>query len=170
MDNLSIRERTLVLLAVSTGLRQSEIFGLKWEDIDFTQGNMSVTRSIVYGVVGPWRAGHSGSESRELSGISDKYTKGCKFVSFCTLAGFMKMSVKSLFRMAGTTRLELATSAVTSPSIPAITFCSKQKVRTWVRLQSRFFPARKNTVRPNSRGYLPQRRFWTAVLLSDQPT
>ena len=52
VDNLSIRERTLVLLAASTGLRQSEIFGLKWEDIDFTQGNMSVTRSIVYGVVG----------------------------------------------------------------------------------------------------------------------
>lgn len=53
LDNLSIRERTLVLLAASTGLRQSEMFGLKWEDIDFTQGNMSVTRSIVYGVVGP---------------------------------------------------------------------------------------------------------------------
>jgi hypothetical protein len=34
-------------------------------------------------------------------------------VSFCTLAGFMEVSVKSLFRMAGTTRLELATSAVT---------------------------------------------------------
>ena len=30
LDNLSIRERTLVLLAVSTGLRQSELFGLKW--------------------------------------------------------------------------------------------------------------------------------------------
>jgi integrase len=29
------------------------MFGLKWEDIDLTQGNMSVTRSIVYGVVGP---------------------------------------------------------------------------------------------------------------------
>ena len=53
VDNLSIRERTLVLLAVSTGLRQSEMFGLKWEDIDLTQGNMSVTRSIVYGVGGP---------------------------------------------------------------------------------------------------------------------
>jgi integrase len=52
VDNLSIRERTLVLLAASTGLRQSEMFGLKWEDIDFTQGNMSVTRSSVYGVVG----------------------------------------------------------------------------------------------------------------------
>lgn len=53
VDNLSIRERTLVLLAVSTGLRQSELFGLKWGDIDFVQGTMNVTRSIVYGVVGP---------------------------------------------------------------------------------------------------------------------
>ena len=53
VDNLSIRERTLVLLAVSTGLRQSELFGLKWGDIDFAQGTMNVTRSIVYGVVGP---------------------------------------------------------------------------------------------------------------------
>src|SRR6202521_3503377 len=53
LDNLSIRERTLVLLAVSTGLRQSELFGLKWGDIDFVRGTMSVTRSIVYGVVGP---------------------------------------------------------------------------------------------------------------------
>jgi integrase len=53
VDNLHIRERTLVLLAVSTGLRQSELFGLKWGDIDFAQGTMNVTRSIVYGVVGP---------------------------------------------------------------------------------------------------------------------
>jgi integrase len=53
IDGLALRERTLVLLAASTGLRQSEMFGLKWGDIDFGQGTMSVTRSIVYGVVGP---------------------------------------------------------------------------------------------------------------------
>jgi integrase len=53
VDHLDIRERTLVLLAASTGLRQSEMFGLKWSDIDFEQKNMYVTRSIVYGVVGP---------------------------------------------------------------------------------------------------------------------
>jgi integrase len=35
------------------GLRQSELFGLKWGDIDFAQGIMNVTRSVVYGVVGP---------------------------------------------------------------------------------------------------------------------
>lgn len=53
VDSLAIRERTLVLLAVSTGLRQSELFGLKWGDIDFAQKTMNVTRSIVYGMVGP---------------------------------------------------------------------------------------------------------------------
>src|SRR6516165_2106238 len=53
IDNLGMRERTLVLLAVSTGLRQSELFGLKWGDIDFSHGTMNVTRSIVCGVVGP---------------------------------------------------------------------------------------------------------------------
>jgi integrase len=53
VDNLGLRERTLVLLVASTGLRQSELFGLKWGDINFAQGTMSVTRSIVCGVVGP---------------------------------------------------------------------------------------------------------------------
>ena len=30
LDSLELREKTLVLLAASTGLRQSELFGLKW--------------------------------------------------------------------------------------------------------------------------------------------
>jgi integrase len=53
VDNLGLRERTLVLVAASTGLRQSELFGLKWGDINFAEGTTNVTRSIVYGVVGP---------------------------------------------------------------------------------------------------------------------
>jgi integrase len=50
---LGIRERTLVLLAFGTGLRMSELFGLKWRDIDFRRNQISVTRSIVFQVVGP---------------------------------------------------------------------------------------------------------------------
>jgi integrase len=38
LNVLNIRERTLVLVAAGTGLRQSELFGLKWGDIDFGQG------------------------------------------------------------------------------------------------------------------------------------
>jgi integrase len=50
---LGIRERTLVLVAFGTGLRMSELFGLKWQDIDFQKNEISVTRSIVFQVVGP---------------------------------------------------------------------------------------------------------------------
>ena len=50
---LDVRERTLVLLAFGTGLRMSELFGLKWNDIDFQKNEISVTRSIVFQVVGP---------------------------------------------------------------------------------------------------------------------
>lgn len=50
---LGIRERTLVLLAFGTGLRMSELFGLKWHDVDFRRKQISVTRSIVFQVVGP---------------------------------------------------------------------------------------------------------------------
>lgn len=41
MSGLGLRERTLVLFAASTGLRQSELFGLKWGDINFAQGTMN---------------------------------------------------------------------------------------------------------------------------------
>jgi integrase len=52
VDHLPLRERTLVLLAASTGLRQSELFGIQWRDVDFHRGELSVMRSIVFGVVG----------------------------------------------------------------------------------------------------------------------
>ena len=52
VDHLPLRERTLVLLAAATGLRQSELFGLKWRDVHFKRGELSVIRSIVFGVVG----------------------------------------------------------------------------------------------------------------------
>jgi integrase len=56
VDGLELREKTLVLLAASTGLRQSALFGLKWGDIDFKDKTIYVTRSIVCGVVGPCKA------------------------------------------------------------------------------------------------------------------
>ena len=53
LSGLGLSERTLVLLAASTGLRQGELFVVKWCDIDFAQQTINVIRSIVYGVVGP---------------------------------------------------------------------------------------------------------------------
>jgi integrase len=51
--SLGLRERTLVLLDAGTGLRMSELFALKWRDINFQSREISITRSIVFQVVGP---------------------------------------------------------------------------------------------------------------------
>jgi integrase len=53
LANLRRRERILVLLAVTTGLRRRELFALKWKDVDFENRQLYVTRSIVNRVVGP---------------------------------------------------------------------------------------------------------------------
>jgi integrase len=42
----------MVLLAATTGLRRSELFALKWDDIDFTDRIINVTRSIYGQVIG----------------------------------------------------------------------------------------------------------------------
>ncbi len=53
LDALALRERTLVLLDVGTGLRMGELFGLKWKNVDFRTSEVSVVRSIVMQVTGP---------------------------------------------------------------------------------------------------------------------
>ena len=53
LNVLGPRERTLVLLDVGTGLRMSELFALKWKDVDFSSQQISVVRSIVMQVTGP---------------------------------------------------------------------------------------------------------------------
>ena len=45
-DQLSHRDRAMALLDVVTGLRRSELIGLKWKDVDFEQLELSVTRSV----------------------------------------------------------------------------------------------------------------------------
>ena len=44
--------RVMVLLDVTTGLRRSELFALKWKDIDFSNLLIDIKRSIFLGVVG----------------------------------------------------------------------------------------------------------------------
>ena len=50
---LPLRERVLICLALSLGLRRGELAALQWQDIDFDQLTIAVERSIVDQVVGP---------------------------------------------------------------------------------------------------------------------
>jgi len=52
IPQLSERDRTLVLLDACTGLRVGELLGLKWSDVDFENGLLHVTRSVVDRIVG----------------------------------------------------------------------------------------------------------------------
>ena len=44
--------RLMVLLDATTGLRRSELFALKWRDVDFSNLELNVTRSIYLRVIG----------------------------------------------------------------------------------------------------------------------
>lgn len=49
---LQLRERVLLFLDMTTGLRRGELAGLKWQDVDFENMQIDVSRSVVSQVVG----------------------------------------------------------------------------------------------------------------------
>jgi integrase len=51
IDELPHRERVMILLAGTTGLRRSELIALKWEDVNFQSLEISVTKSCVRGLL-----------------------------------------------------------------------------------------------------------------------
>jgi len=53
LSALALRERTLVLVAFGTALRMSELFALKWRDVNFQTNEVNIVRSIVFQVISP---------------------------------------------------------------------------------------------------------------------
>lgn len=47
LGELSEPARTVTLLAAITGMRRGELFGLKWEDLDFERRSIRIVRSLV---------------------------------------------------------------------------------------------------------------------------
>ena len=49
---LGVRERAMITIEALTGIRRSELMGLKWKDVDFISGHIEITRSVVDQAVG----------------------------------------------------------------------------------------------------------------------
>jgi integrase len=58
------RYKALYVAAVHTGMRQGEILGLLWEDVDFEAGTLSVRRSLSMTKDGPLFAPPKTAKSR----------------------------------------------------------------------------------------------------------
>jgi integrase len=60
LPELPLREQAMVMLAGSTGLRRSEMFALRWSDVDFLSMQVAVTRSCVRNRFGKVKTDASG--------------------------------------------------------------------------------------------------------------
>lgn len=81
--------RCMVLVAVRTGMRQGELLGLRWEDVDLFAGKVNVRQSIVRGRVGPTKSGRSREVplSSEARGVLKAHRHLRGELVFCDAAG-----------------------------------------------------------------------------------
>jgi integrase len=73
------RLEALYVLAVHTGLRQGELLGLKWDDIDLEAGTLQVRRALITAREGPRLAAPKTKGSRRrvsLTGVAAEALKG----------------------------------------------------------------------------------------------
>jgi integrase len=59
----------LYVLAITTGMRQGELLGLQWKDIDFESGTLRVSRSVYDGVISPPKT-NAGQRTIRLSKLA----------------------------------------------------------------------------------------------------
>ena len=81
--------RTMILVALRTGLRFGELRALRWQDVDLVAGRLVVRQNIVNGITGTPKSGHA----REIA-LGDEVLKALKGqrhlrgpLVFCDLAG-----------------------------------------------------------------------------------
>ena len=60
VEELPLRERVMVMVAGTTGLRRSELIALTWKDVDFNLLQIAINKSCVHGQIGATKTVASG--------------------------------------------------------------------------------------------------------------
>ena len=74
--------RTAVFVAVTTGLRVSELLALKWADVDFVAGEIRLSRGIVRQHIGDMKTEASRKPVPLDAGLADVFTRWCACCSY----------------------------------------------------------------------------------------
>jgi integrase len=72
------RLEALYVLAIHTGLRQGELLGLKWDDIDLEAGTLQVRRALITGRGGPQLAAPKTKGSRRRVSLTEAAAEALK--------------------------------------------------------------------------------------------
>lgn len=94
MLELELRERVMVMLAASTGLRRSELFALRWADVNFLTLEIAVTRSCVRGRIGNVKTEASGKPVPLHTTVRDALTEWRKESTYAGDTDFLFPSVR----------------------------------------------------------------------------
>jgi integrase len=81
-----ISGEALYVLAVTTGLRQGELLGLKWDDVDMEAGTLQVRRTLTTAKGGPALSAPKTKGSRRTVKLEKSALEkrgGCSFVGYC---------------------------------------------------------------------------------------
>ncbi|HEY8207329.1 MAG TPA: tyrosine-type recombinase/integrase [Myxococcaceae bacterium] len=104
--------RTVLLVALKTGLRQGELIGLQWSDVDLQRGKLHVRRTIWRGVTGSPKGGRERTVDLPASAVGalkgHRHLRGasvfCKEDGQPLTAGLMKLPLQRALRRAGISR------------------------------------------------------------------
>ena len=72
------RLEALYVLAIHTGLRQGELLGLKWDDVDLDDGSIQVRRTLAITKSGPVFTSPKTARSRRSVKLTSKATEALK--------------------------------------------------------------------------------------------
>jgi integrase len=95
VDQLPMRERVMVQLAGTTGLRRSELIALTWQDVDFNSFQIAINKSCVHGRVGKTKTVASSKPVPLHPGVAEALKEWRRLTDFKATTDFLFPSVRN---------------------------------------------------------------------------
>ncbi len=95
VDELPLRERVMVQMAGTTGLRRSELIALTWQDVDFNSLQIAVNKSCVHGRIGDTKTAASAKPVPLHPGVAHALMEWKRVTAYNAETDFLFPSVRN---------------------------------------------------------------------------